>query len=339
MAKRNAAAAQIPIGGNQAKVDAPHLEAETVEWGKEDSPTEGAAVAELKESMPDADARAAKVAALLGRSVDPAATEEAEKEPAAEEPPAEEAKPEPPKPSRKDLMANIASEKQRLGLEQTLKTERAERERLEKLVKSGSALQLLQARGMSREAALQELLENPEVAEDATPPEKNPEVEELKTKVSQMEADNAAKAMKSALAYTESATKDLDVPLVRAAKKIPVPTDNGGVRMVSGHQLVMETAYALSREAGDADNPAIYLKQAAELVEEQLAEEHKELLEAYEAKRGKKPAEKEPEEKKQAAPPALGKRMTGGTNKVVPGGGLPRDADERRQAVKERFGW
>ncbi|HET7036581.1 MAG TPA: hypothetical protein VFI42_12935 [Thermomicrobiaceae bacterium] len=346
---------EVPIGGNAPMVRSKNLEAEVIEWGKDDTPATAPSVPKASED-PDS-ARAAKARkALMGDEDDESADDEETETPAAEakgdgqlpdkvsDKPADAAPA--AKPKRKDLFARIDEEKRRLDIENELKTERQKREELERTVKQGSTLQILQARGMTREQALEELLTNPEEAAAAAEPtkkEKDPEVEKLRSDVERLQAERREANMQAALRIVENTAKDLDVPLVRAAKKIPVPTDNGGVRIVSGYQLVLETARALWEQAGQTGEHAAHLKEAAELVEEQLQEENQELLDAYAKKRGggAKDGEKDETDAKPAkkpAPPAVGKRMSAGSPREASGAKLPMDPEERKAAVKARLG-
>jgi hypothetical protein len=327
-------------------VPSKNMEPGVIEWGKEEATTADTAVP--RGADPEA-ARTAKArAALMG---DDATTEDdadeqeqtgqkSTQEVAAEggqksgqEPAA--------KPARRDLFAKLEDERRKRGIEEELKSEQSKRRDLEKTVKEGSVLQLLQARGMTREQALEEMLTEPDGSVPVPKPQADPEVAGLKDKVSRLEAERASETMTRALEVVAKETADLDIPLVRAAKKIPVPTDNGGIRLVSGAKLVMETAHALWLQAGQQGGAAEYLKEAAQLVEEQLEEDNADLAAAYAAKKAPRVAKVEdkgdaPAKEKTAA---VGKRMSAGSARETAASKLPMDADERRREVARRMGF
>lgn len=155
------------------------------------SPAEGAQAPAAAVTTPEAAPEAvlspfdAAVALLKADRTDP----EAAKEPEAPKEPAKEPEKKPVAPEDKrfaDKFATIARQERQLREEkEALKRERAEMEPLQKAWKSGSALELLQARGMTYEQATKEAITGKFPVEAAKGPD--PEVASLKAKVEQME--------------------------------------------------------------------------------------------------------------------------------------------------------
>lgn len=392
----------IPVGGRPQKVDTERPPADVMEWNSEgteqqpdaDGQVVGAPVQHDKN--PDRDARIRKL--LRGEespaeeiktvvtddvpdgdgdeAKEPAADDQAEaageSEEAAAEPAEAEAQAEKPKTppvtteskvkARRDILANIDTERAKRRLETQLreageKTNAAEARAkvLEETLNSRSIIKIAKERGITRDQLMEEIVmkeaeweaEDPAPAATAAAPEKaqpDPEKEEMKRRLAALERDKIEATDAQATAIVQSQLAPLDLPLVKASKRIAVPQDDGTVRYQTKEQVILAIAEKRWIDEGRPMHvPRVdYLGPAAETLEEALQEEHAEMLAAHTARHGKAPAapaqDPAPAATEKKRVPALGKRMSGGAQAPVPGNGLSLDPDERRAQVKAQFG-
>jgi hypothetical protein len=256
--------------------------------------------------------------------------DEEKPDPKADELPNKSSETEAKPPTRKDILANIGAEKQRRALEAKL----AETQAQLKKFTDGSIAEVMRARGLTREQAMEQIVL--EGAAGAAPPvDPDPERTALKAKVEEL-SRIAAKAEDEAVAkVVNEHLEDVDVPLVKAATRIPVPQDNGTAVYKSKHDVIAELAEQLWIEDGKP-SPAekdrrSYIKPAAELLERALNEEFGPLIAA-------KAGKAEPKFVAPKAPvPAVGKR--GGPpvrQPADPYSGM--DDYSRRLAIKREYG-
>ena len=234
-----------------------------------------------------------------------------------------------PAPTRKDLLANIGAEKRARALETQLAAERAKN----KTLTEGSIADAMKARGLTREQAMERL-----VLEATTPVAVDPDpertalrarVEELSRVAARAEDAEVAKVVAEHIA-------EVDVPMVKASKRVAVPQDNGTAVYKSTHDVIAELAEQLWIDEGkppaSEKNRRDYIAPAAKLLEQALNEEFGPLLAA---KAGKA-------EPAKAAPartvPAVGKR--GGPPRPATSSDPYAQLDEysRREAIKRDFG-
>jgi len=254
-----------------------------------------------------------------------------EEKPAPEKPAEAKAEEEKPAPTRKDILANIGAEKARRALEAKLAETQAEL----KALREGSITELMRARGLTREQAMEKLVTEG-VGAAAPVVDPDPERTALKAKVEALEAV-AKRAEDEAVAkVVADHLVDVDVPLVKASKRVPVPQDNGTAVYRPVHDVIAELAEQLWIEEGKpsaAEKPRqAYIKPAAELLERALNEEFGPLIAAKAGKTdpAPKPAPKTPV-------PAVGKRGGPPVRPVAdPYAGM--DDYSRRLAIKREFG-
>ncbi len=306
--------------------------------------------AEAPEAARTEDDKQDKIRALLGRQFSgkevtdgaapvvagaaPAATEDEEEEtetPAADEP-----------PTRRDLMDRVDAEQRRLTLEKQLGTERRAREQAEAQLKGG-LLAVAKAQGLTKDQAIDALLsanDDGATAPAAAAPaaSTDPAVNDRLTRLEQRERDINKR---EALSVVEEVTKDLDIPVVRATSRVTVSEDGGRTTVMSGRELVLQTAQRLWERAGKPDGDRRqFITKAAPLVEQQLVEDQKDAFEAYASKvnGGKAPAAAATPPKTRKAPPSLGRSTGGGGAAPAASLKLSDDADERSQQIKARLG-
>ncbi len=289
----------------------------------------------VEETPPD-EGKEEQIRALLNRQF-----KEPEEKPAAPAAaaPAAPAEVKPPAPAaapatRKDILGALASEKARLKLEGELRDERAKRTKAEQAV--ADPIAAARARGMTTEQILDLALGEKPAPAPATPAPAT----EADKRLTRLEQERAQEKRTAALGVVDALTKDLDIPVVRATQRVTVTDGQGGSVVMSGKELVLETAKRLWEDDGSPDGQNhLYVAKAAQAVEAQLIEDQKDAFEAYAAKRGA-PAGGAPEVKpKPEAPPALGRRTGGAGAQPAAAIKLPEDEDERHTAIKARFGW
>jgi hypothetical protein len=297
----------------------------------------------VEETPPD-EGKEEQIRALLNRQF----KEEPEEKPPAATPaaaapavPADEKPPAAAPPAtRKDILGALASEKARLKLEGQLRDERAKRTAAEQAV--ADPIAAARARGMTTEQILDLALgEKP-----APPAHVAPPATEADKRLTRLEQERAQEKRTAALGVVDALTKDLDIPVVRATQRVTVTDGQGGSVVMSGKELVLETAKRLWEDDGSPDGQNhLYVAKAAQAVEAQLIEDQKDAFEAYAAKRGAPAggapaADPAPTPKPKAdAPPALGRRTGGAGVQPAAAVKLPDDEDERHTAIKARFGW
>ncbi len=354
MAKRNAApsrlmsspAAPIPNareGGVKAGPgESRLLESSVTEWNDlaatGEVPPDNNQV--IEDTKPD-DEKQEQIRALLNRQLH---TEDKPDEPApaaAAAPaaaPVEEKPPVPAEPpaTRKDIFGALASEKARLKLEGELREERKARKAAEDAV--ADPIAAARKRGLTTEQILDLALGTKDAPAAPAAPAIPPEVDKRLSAIEQREANLR---QQQALQVVDSLTKELDIPVVRATQRVTVTDGNGGQTVMSGKELVLETAKRLWEMDGSPEGQNHhYIAKAAPLVEAQLIEDQKPAFEAYAAKRGAPAGGAAPVAKpKPEAPPALGRRTGGAGAQPAAALKLPDDEDERHTAIKARFGW
>lgn len=300
--------------------------------------TEGAPV--VDEGKVEGD-KEQQIRALLNKQLvkdEPAEGETAEEPETKTDEPVKTEVTEPAKPTRRDMLGNLDAEKQKRKLERELKEERAARQTAEAALK-GDLLAVARAKGLTKDQALNAILEAP----DSTPAAAIAAADPINERLSRLEQRERDLNQRQALEVVETLTKDLDIPLVRASARIAVQDDKGVTRYLSGRELVLETAQQLWLDDGEPRDAqgrptgqTEYIRRAAAAAEEQLYEDDRPRFEAVIAKKAKAPAAAPV--KKEAAP-AVGRRTGGAGPKVSAGDGLPEDVDERRMAIKARMGW
>lgn len=320
-------------GGVKPLPGEPRLQDPTVtEWNDlggaaEAPPGNGQVVDEVPQND---DAKQDQIRVLLNRQL---ATDET---PPAEDAPAEPAAAAPAPaaaPTRRErldgLDAKVEGEKQRLALERQLGEERKRREAAE--AAAADPIAAARARGMTVDQILDLALAEPGEKPPAAPAIPA-EVDKRLTAIEQRERDLQRR---EALGVVESLTKDLDIPVVRATNRVTVTDGQGGSRVMSGRELVLETAKRLwEQEGSPAGQQHAYIAKAAPLVEEQLVEDQRPAFEAYASKRGAKVDPPKP-----TVPPTLGRRTGGSAPNAPAAPTLPEDDHERREAIKRRMGW
>ncbi len=301
-------------------------------------------------AAPTDEDKAARIRKILngggGEEQEEETTETEEEKPKADDKPAEPAKP----PSRRDILAGLSAEKQKRVLENQLREERQKREDAERraeaarrLATEGDILSIAKARGLTTDQAI-DLLMNPPAEPRKPAPAAKPE-DDTGERLSRLEQREREVIKREALSVLDEVTKDLDIPVVRATTRVAVADSAGRTQVMTGRELVLATAQRLweadGKPAGDRRK---YLAEAAPLVEQQLIDDDKERLEAYASKKngGAKPAsDGKPAPKpapKKPPVPSVGTRSGGATEKHEPPA-LPDDPDERREAIKRRFGF
>lgn len=266
-----------------------------------------------------------------------AVTEEApatEEEQATEVPAAEEP------PSRRTLMASVDAEQKRLGLERELGNERKARKQAEEALKGGLG-EIARRQGLTKDQALELILSDPNADAAPTKPATttDPGVNDRLTRLEQRERDVNKR---EALGVVDEVTKELSIPVTRATARVTVTDEKGRTEVMSGRELVLRTAQRLHELDGSPSgvDRRTYITKAAAKVEAQLIDDQKDAFEAYAQSKGAAPAAAAPPAKPRAAPPSLGRRAAGpGATPAGAGGAkLPEDPDERRTAIKARFG-
>jgi len=247
-------------------------------------------------------------------------------------------------PSRKERIAGIdgklAAEKSRLATERALAEERQKRKELEATLQGTDVLAFARARGMTKDQAIDALLDANDTAAAAGHAAPDP-MKAINDRVANLEAREREVTRREAQSIVERVTSDMDIPVTRATKRVAVQGEDGRTEMMSGLELVTATARRLWEQAGSPDGGvASFLKEAAEKVEDTLINDQREVLEAYAAKKtagGKAP----PAAPKRPAPPAVGRRTgAGGGPSTAPEPiKLSDDQDERQRQIKARFGW
>ncbi len=235
---------------------------------------------------------------------------------------------EPAKPTRKDLLASIGAEKKARALEAKV----AELQAQNKALTEGTIADAMRARGLTREQAMEKLVLEGTGMAAADP---DPERTALKAKVEALEKV-AARAEDEAVAKVVAEhLAEVDVPLVKASKRVPVPQNDGTAVYRSTHDVIAELAEQLwiddGKPSATEKNRRDYIAPAAELLERALNEEFGPLLAAKGAKSEKAAPAK-------ATVPAVGKR--GGpprpAGNVDPYAGM--DEYSRRLAIKREYG-
>lgn len=279
-----------------------------------------------------------------------------------------EAKAEQPKPKtvtpRRNILDNLATERAKRSLETRLQEANQQKNAaearskvLEETLNSKSIASLAKRLGLTREQAMEQLVYAEEETDDTTAvaapaaeaakAAADPEKEELKRRLEALERTNRQATDAQAIAVTQGVLAPMDLPLVKAARRIPVPQADGTVVMMQKEQVIL----AIAEQRWIAEGRPMhvdrrdYLAPAAETLEEALAEEHGPMLEAHAARSGKGGSQTQAAAQGESKPngsaksvPALGKRMAPGPSAPA-GEKLPLDPDERRRAVKARFGW
>lgn len=222
-------------------------------------------------------------------------------------------------PTRKDLLKAIDSEKRARVLEAQLKVEQAKN----KVYSEGDIAQIAAAKGISREKAMEQI-----VLGGVSPVvDPNPEVTALKAEVARLKtiADDAENAKLESVVTDQ--IKDIDVPMVKAIKRVPMPQANGTAIYKSTHDVITELAEQLWVNEGSPAqaNPRDYLAPAAKLLEKALQEEFGGLVAA-------KTAPKAP-----ASVPAVGKRSSP-ARQTSSDEFAGMDDYTRRLAIAKRFG-
>jgi len=240
-------------------------------------------------------------------------------------------------PSRRDLMASVDAEQKRLTLERELGNERQARRAAEEALKGG-LLAAAKRQGLTKDQAIDLLLSDPNEGTTPAPAANTPDpVNERLTRLEQREREVNKR---EALEVVETVTKDLDIPVVRATARVSVPGADGRTVVMSGRELVLQTAQRLWENAGKpAGDRKAFIAEAAPLVEAQLIDEQKEAFEAYAKKNGggSSSASPTPKPKPKPTAPALGRRSPGPGARPAKEMKLPDDPDERRNAIKARF--
>jgi len=242
-------------------------------------------------------------------------------------------------PTRRDLMDRVDAEQRRLALEKQLGTERRAREQAEAQLKGG-LLAVAKAQGLTKDQAIDALLSADDAAPAPAAPAPaatDPGVNDRLTRLEQRERDINRR---EALGVVDEVTKELDIPVVRATSRVTVSEDGGRTTVMSGRELVLQTAQRLWERDGKPDGDRRkYIAKAAPLVEQQLVDDQKEAFEAYAAKvaGGKAPAPT-PTPKPRKAPPSLGRNTGGGGAAPAASLKLSDDIDERQQQIKARLG-
>lgn len=250
--------------------------------------------------------------------------------------------------SRKEMLSNLAAEKQRRQLENTLREERQKRAQIEQTLTKGSIREFAKARGMTKEQAMDELLMSLDGLDDApteTPatPTVDPEVKVIKAKLEAMEAKEQAAQDQQLTSLVEAHTVNLDVPFLKAAKEVTLQDANGNPIKVPTRTAILTHAENLWKEAGSPQDQAArlsFLSKAAEEIDAALEEEHRPVLEAFQKRKAKAaPATTEaPKLVKKANVPAVGRKSGGGAAKPSDSE-LSMDFDERRAQIAARFGF
>lgn len=263
--------------------------------------------------------------------------------------------PEKPKVDRKSIFANLEAERAKRKLEAQLKdanekanAAEARAKVLEDTSKSKSIARIARERGMTNEQVMEEMiLKGDDAEEDAAKPATpavDPEKEAMARRLEALERDRRAEIDQRANAVVAAVIGPLDLPLVKATKRIPWPKDDGTVVFRGKEELILAIAEQRWIDEGRPEhiNRIDYLGPAAETLEEHLKEENGDMLAAHAARLGKVAKDDAPVIAKTngtAKVPALGKRMTGGGGTPAPGNGLSMDPDVRRLQIKEKFGF
>jgi len=233
----------------------------------------------------------------------------------------------------------VAAERAKLDIERQLGEERRKRQEAEAAL-SGDLLSIARAKGITRDQALDLLMADPATLPDK-PPEKPSTDPALNDRVAKLEQREAEINRREAMTIVERLTEKMDIPVVRATRRVTVESSDGKTEVMSGLELVHATARRLWEQDGSpAGQQHAYVAKAAPLVEEQLIEDQRGVLEAYAAKRGAPAAAATPPKKPTPAP-SVGKRTGGAAPRAGSNEALPAnlEAEERREAVKARFGW
>jgi len=258
------------------------------------------------------------------------------------ETPAEEA----PKPKaaarRRAVLDALAGESRLRGLEGQLTTERAEHARVAALLRGGSLGEILKARGIDRDAALEALATGTEGAPPAETVEEKPkwarEIEEdnrrLKGEIAQAREAEGLAAVEREMLGVESA------PVVHAAIRSGAVVDYDAQtgRPLTAAKLIANAALIRWRAEGSVPGEQQkHVREATEALEYILIERHEPIVAAITKKRGGTPKPADPPPAVRAATPGIGRRIAARPDaRPAP---LPMDREARDLEIKRRNGW
>lgn len=244
---------------------------------------------------------------------------------------------------RRVALDALSGERKLRSIETTLATERQERERMERTLRAGTLGEILAARGIAPDDALEQLSlgtygKQPETAPSVPLP---PEVKALRDKVDQLEARDRENTRSAGLAAVQQVVIGIDAaPVVHAAIRAGtvVDYDRKTGRPMNATEIIGQAAASKWRAAGAVEGEqAQFIQEATEALEEILIEQHDPIAQAIAKKRAPAAA------LSAAAPPAPAARP-GITRKTpaAPGAkpaALPFDREARDAEIKKRFGW
>lgn len=242
---------------------------------------------------------------------------------------------------RRAVLDALGSETRLRSTETALQTEREGRARVERLLKEGSLGEILAARGIDRDLALEQLATGTEGKPPEAKPaaELPPEVKELRDEVRALKAQNQEAARREGMAAVERETIAHEaVPVVHAAIKAGtiVDYDRATGRPLTATELISNAAAAKWRAAGAVNgDQQRYVQEAAEVLEEILIEQHDPIAQAIQKKRG--PAAPAPAAPAPRAASTIGRKIAARPDaKPAP---LPFDREARDAEIKKRYGW
>lgn len=250
----------------------------------------------------------------------------------------------PPKPKaadrRRQALDALSGEQRLRGMEGELSRERTARQQHEKLLRTGSLGELLAARGIDPDVALEQLSTGTFGKAPEPAPDDPPAVKELRDEIQALKRANQASAHNAAMAVTERAILAVEsAPVVHAAiqSNTIVDYDRETGRPLMATELISRVASQKWRAAGAHEGEqARYVTEATEALDEILAEQHDPIAKAIAKKRGTPAVAAAPRTEIPAAPAnGIGRRVPA-TPGVKPKA-LPMDREERDAAIKRQY--
>lgn len=263
-------------------------------------------------------------------------------------------------PKRSAALANLEAERKTRELEAAVKklqdenAELGKQTTVVKALKEGSVVARMKALGLSKseqEELLEKLLvKDPELTADApdkpaTAAKKSPEVEALEAKVAELtkrlderDGNEGDAQVKRAVATIAEDLKDEDLPMTHS--EVPVTI---GDKLVTPYHLALQVANQMWLDSGKNGHPRDYIKQAGQNVEAHLREKYPKVAERIDAQTVLRDGQRVGANGTPLLAPAaggspsLGKRTGKGAPSEAPR--LPRDRDQRDQAIKREMGW
>lgn len=244
---------------------------------------------------------------------------------------------------RRAALAALEREQQTRAIETNLIAERSRREELETKLKNASLGELLALRGIRRDDALEALIAGKEgkPAEELTPEQqrekqRDADIEALKKRDKELQEREARLQRQENLGRVVTATQAIEsVPVVHAALKSGIVVDHDektGAPLTAAEWIGGLAEAEWTKAGSPAGKQKLYLRAAAEVLEDKLIADHGPIVQAISAKNGGTRTSATPAAP--ARPPSLRRPAAQPQARPKP---LPRDRDALDAEIKRRF--